>query len=193
MRAAYGLWPPSRGRKTRGLWRLVPRTGTAELWSALDDVDGQPAASRLLVLGLHVPPGVAHGLDRLVQADLVTAVAAERQPGGVDRLHAGDRVAFDAGDLDQPADRVAGEAQVVLDADLRGVLDLLRRPAQHLAQRAGGHRAGRSDLTLAADLRAGDGRVLLEQDPDRGRREQEADHPVVVRARHEPDVVVQHR
>ena len=44
--------------------------------SALDDVDRQPAAAGFLVLVLHVAAGVAHGLDDLVQRDLVLAVAA---------------------------------------------------------------------------------------------------------------------
>src|SRR5690606_40822575 len=43
-------------------------------WSALDDVEGEPAAGGLLVLVLHVRPGLAHGLDRLVDADLVAPV-----------------------------------------------------------------------------------------------------------------------
>jgi hypothetical protein len=43
-------------------------------------------------------------------------------------------VALDAGDLHQPAHRVAGQAQVVLHADLGGVLHLRRRAAQHGAQ-----------------------------------------------------------
>src|SRR4051794_40918147 len=114
--------------------------------SALDDVEGQPATGGLLVLVLHVGAGLAHGLDRLVQRNVVPAVAAHGHPGGGDRLDPPHGVALDARDLHQPADGVAGEAEVVLDADLRGVLHLLRRPAQHLGQPTGGHRAGRPDL-----------------------------------------------
>jgi hypothetical protein len=47
-----------------------------------------------------------------------------------------------AGDLHQAADRVAGQAQVVLDADLGGVLDLLGGPTEYLAQAGRGHRTG---------------------------------------------------
>ncbi len=84
-------------------------------------------------------------------------------PGGGDRLHRRHGVAFDARDLHQPADRVAGQPEVVLDADLGGVLDLLgrRRRAPRPARRR--HGAGRADLALAADLGTGDGGVLLEQ------------------------------
>jgi hypothetical protein len=45
--------------------------------------------------------------------------------------------------------RVAGEAEVVLDADLCRVLNLLRRTGQDFAQTAGRHRTGRADLALA--------------------------------------------
>src|SRR3712207_6125762 len=43
--------------------------------SAFDDVDGEAAARRLLVLVLHVGPGVAHRLDRLVQGHEVLSIA----------------------------------------------------------------------------------------------------------------------
>src|SRR5215211_9501969 len=110
--------------------------------SALDDVERQPATGGLLVLVLHVRAGLAHGLDRLVQRDVVPAVAAHGHPGGGDGLDRADGVALDAGDLHQPTHRVAGEAEVVLDADLGGVLHLLRRSPDHLGEAGGGHRAG---------------------------------------------------
>src|ERR1700690_951696 len=97
---------------------------------ALDDVDREAAAGGLLVLVLHVRAGLAHGLDGLVQRDVVLPVAADGHPGGGDGLDRTDGVAFDARDLHQPADRVAGEPEVVLDADLGRVLDLLRSPAE---------------------------------------------------------------
>src|SRR5919112_5899101 len=43
--------------------------------SALDDVERQPTSGGLLVLVLHVCAGLPHGLDRLVQRDVVPAVA----------------------------------------------------------------------------------------------------------------------
>src|SRR5918999_2258105 len=52
--------------------------------SALDDVEGQPAAGGLLVLVLHVRTGLAHRLDGLVQRDVMPAVPAHGHPcGGV--------------------------------------------------------------------------------------------------------------
>src|SRR3954464_11115031 len=59
-------------------WQLSVRVngwGTGAS-SALDDVEGQPATGGLLVLVLHVGAGLPHGLHRLVQGDVVPAVAA---------------------------------------------------------------------------------------------------------------------
>src|SRR5690348_2478643 len=85
----------------------------------LDDVDRQAAAGGLLVLVFHVRPGLPHGLDRLVQRHMVLAVAPDRHPGRGDRFDRGDGVALDTRDLDQPAHRVTGETEVVLEPDLR--------------------------------------------------------------------------
>src|SRR3712207_8482339 len=148
-------------------WQLSVRvkgwdTGAS---SALDDVEGQPATGGLLVLVLHVRTGLTHGLDRLVQRDVVPAVTADGHPGRGDVLDRADGVALDARDLHQSTHRVAGEAQVALDADLGGVLHLLRCSPDHLGEGGGGHGTGRDDLGLAADLGTGDERGLLEQQP----------------------------
>src|SRR5262249_42272273 len=68
--------------------------------SAFDNVDGEAATGGFLVLVEHVAPGVAHGLDGLVQRDKMTAVTAKGDTGGADGLDGGHGVAFDAGDLD---------------------------------------------------------------------------------------------
>ena len=105
---------------------------------------------------MHVAPGLAHGLDAGVEADEVPAVAAQRERGGGDRLDRAEAVALDAGGLHQAGDRVAGHAEVVLERDLGGVLDLRGRAAEHGGEAGGGHGGGRADLALAADLGAGD-------------------------------------
>src|ERR1700730_3052851 len=115
------------------------------------DVDGEAATRSLLVFVEHVASRDAHGVDGLVERDEVAPVAAQSDAGRVDRGDGGDRVPLDARHLDQAADRVAGQPEVVLDADLRGVLHLRRRAAEHFGERAGRHRAGRPDLALAAD------------------------------------------
>src|SRR5690242_13958610 len=113
--------------------------------SALDDVDGEAASGGLLVLHLHVAAGLAHRLDDLVETDDVRAVAPQGGTRGGDGLDRGDGVALDARDLHQAADRVAGQAEVVLHADLGGVLDLLGGAAHDRGHGAGRHRAGRAD------------------------------------------------
>ena len=57
-------------------------------------------------------------------------VAVQRQRRRGDRLDRAEGVALDAGDLHQPADRIAGHAEVMLHRDLGGVLDLLVRAAE---------------------------------------------------------------
>ena len=121
------------------------------------------------------------------------SVAAQGHARRVDRLHRGDRVALDARDLHQAADGIAGEPEVVLHGDLRGVLHLRRRSPRDRAQRPGRHRAGHADFPLAADLRAGDRGILLVENPDGARGEEEIDDPRLVRAGHEAVVVVKHR
>ena len=123
---------------------------------------------------------------------MVAPVTVQCHPGGVDRLDAPDRVAFDAGHLDEAAHGVAGESEVVFDADLGGVLDLGRGATEHLTEAGGGHRAGGAHLALAADLGTRDRRVRLEQDSDGGGGEQESHDGVLVRAGDESHEVVQH-
>ena len=74
--------------------------------------------------------------------------------GGVDRLDGAEGVAFDAWDLHQAADRIAGHAEMVLHADLGGVLDLPVGAAEHGGETGRGHRAGHADLALATDFGA---------------------------------------
>src|SRR5207342_27612 len=121
---------------------------------AFDHVHGESAARGFLVLLLHVAPGVAHGLDDLVERNPVLAVAAQGHARGIDRLHRAHRVALDAGNLHQAADRIAGQAEVVFHADLGGVFDLAERSAQCGRQAARSHRTRDADFALAADFGA---------------------------------------
>src|SRR5690348_5648767 len=155
-------------------------TGFAGARSTLDHVHGQAAARRFLVLVLHVTAGVAHGLDDLVERDAVLAVAAHRHPLRIDRLHRPHRIALDAGNLHQPADGIAGEAEVVFHADLGSVLDLVHAAAERGGERAGRHRTGYADLALAADFRAADRGVLLVEDADRAGGQEKIDHALLV-------------
>jgi hypothetical protein len=109
----------------------------------------------------------------------VGTVAAQRHPGGVDRLAGGDRVAFDARDLYQPPDRITGQTQAVFHGNLRGVLHLLRCTAEDFSETAGRHGRSGSDLALAAHFSTGDGGALLVQGADRSGGQQEPDCRVV--------------
>src|SRR3546814_17839781 len=92
----------------------------------------------------------------LVEADDMGAVADHRDAAGVDGLDGAHRVAFDAGDLDEAANGIAGEAEVVLHADFGGVLDLGVGAAERGGQPRGRHRAGAADLAPAAAFGARD-------------------------------------
>src|SRR5690606_27682843 len=144
-----------------GCWEAADVRG-----SALDDIDRQPAAGGFLVFAFHVGAGLAHGADDLVQRDKVPAIATQGHACSVDGLYRAHGVALDAGHLDQAAYRVAGQAEVVLHADLGGVFHLMRRAAEHFAEGAGGHGAGDAHFTLAADFGTGDRGVLLVEDTD---------------------------
>ena len=64
---------------------------------------------------------------------------------------------------------------MVLHGDLGSVTDLAETHFKKLAERRGGHGAGRADLRLAAALRAGDGGVRLDEIADHAARSQRAD------------------
>src|SRR3546814_1593947 len=84
------------------------------------------------------------------------AVADHRDAARVDRLDRAHRVALDARDLDEAANGITGQAEIMLHADLGRVLDLRVGAAQGRRQPRRRHRAGDADLALAADLGARD-------------------------------------
>ena len=108
------------------------------------------------------------------------AVALDRQRCGGDRLHGAERIAFDAGHLHQPGDRIAGHAEMVFQRDFGGVLDLLGRAAHHGGKAGGRHGGGRAHLALTADLGAGDRGVRLDDAADCRRGQQEVANAVLV-------------
>lgn len=100
--------------------------------SRLADMYGK---RRMMVLALAAPP---RDPSSAPSARLIGARPAGRRTG--------DGVALDTTDLDPAADRLEGEAEMLLDPDLGGILHMLRGAAEHLAQRTGSHRTGRADL-----------------------------------------------
>jgi CubicO group peptidase (beta-lactamase class C family) len=69
-------------------------------------------------------------------------LAAARQIGGVDRLDRAHRVALDTRDLDQPADRIAGQAEQEARLDLGGGDGLSGRGRRRLLDGGGGAGGG---------------------------------------------------
>jgi hypothetical protein len=123
----------------------------------------------------------------------VFAIFLHRQTAGIDGLHRAHRVALDAGDLHQAADRIAGHAEVMLHSNLGGVLHLLVRAFERSHQAAGRHRARDADVALTADLGSGDRGVFLVKHTDRAGRQEVPEYAFIGRAGDEAPVVVGHR
>ena len=79
---------------------------------------------------------------------------------GFDRAHG---VTLDAGDLHQAADGIAGQAKVMLHADLGRVFHLVDIASQHGCEPSGRHGACDADFALAADFGAGDRSIFFVQ------------------------------
>src|SRR3546814_2640271 len=62
------------------------------------------------------------------------AVADHRDAARVDRLDRAHRVALDARDLDEAANGITGQAEIMLHADLGRVLDLRVRSEEHTSE-----------------------------------------------------------
>src|SRR3546814_17456935 len=73
-----------------------------------------------------------HRRDHRVEADDMGAVADHRDAARVDRLDRAHCVALDARNLDEAANGIAGEAEIMLHADLGRVLDL--RSEEHTSE-----------------------------------------------------------
>src|SRR5882672_4233549 len=148
----------------------------ASSFSAIRHVHGQAAARCFLVFGLHIRSGVPHRPDHLIEGDVVRPIAAQRQRGCIDGLDGAERVAFDAGNLHQPADRIAGHPEMMLHPNLRGILDLPAAAAQGRGQAGGCHGACHTYLPLASDFGARDRGMHLAQRADcRGGQEESPD------------------
>src|SRR6202020_1924100 len=145
------------------------------MMSTLDDVEGETGEGGFFVAGLHVEAGLVHGGDDLVEGELVIAGLVHDDAGGVDGFDCAHAIAFDAGDLDEAADGVAGHAEVVLHGDLGGVLDLGVGAVESGDEASGGHAAGYADLALAAYFGSGDAGVFFVEDADGGGGEEVAD------------------
>jgi len=96
---------------------------------------------------------------------------------GFDGAHA---VAFDAGDLDEAADGVAGHTEVVFHGDLGGVLDGGGVSVERGDEAAGCHATGYADFALAANFGAGDAGIFFVENADGGGGEEVAEQAVLL-------------
>src|ERR1700744_2087143 len=91
-----------------------------------------------------------------------------RDAAGVHGFDCAHGVAFDAGNLYEAADGVAGHAEVVFHADLGGMLHLPIGSVHGGHESTSGHGAGTADFALAAYLGTADRGVLFVENADRG-------------------------
>ena len=119
---------------------------------------GKTAERRFAELDRHTPPDLAHRVDDLIDGDAALNARERhiRRAHGVDRA---DDVALDARHLHKPRDRIADKPKQVCKRDGVRIRALLRRAAEDMRQRGGGHGAGRADLRLTAALRPGNARA----------------------------------
>lgn len=123
---------------------------------------GEAAAGGFFVDGGEVVAGLLHDFDNAVEGDGVAAVGEGGVEVGVESAGGGVGVAFDARNLHEAADGVAGEAEVVFKTHFGGVFDLARGATEELRGGCGGHGAGHSDFALAADFGARDRGVVFD-------------------------------
>ena len=97
----------------------------------------------------------------------MAAIAPQGHASSVNCLNSSNRIAFDAGDLNKASNGIAGEPQRMLHGDLSSVLYLLWGAAQSLRKPCSRHCRGRTDLSLTANLSAGNRCVRLDQSTNR--------------------------
>lgn len=107
--------------------------------------------------GGEVAACLAHHGDNLIVGDAVGTLGEGGVDVGIEGAAGGVGVAFDTGDLDETADRVAGHTEVVLKTHLGSVFGSFETTAEAVVGSSGGHRAGYSDFGLASGFCTGDG------------------------------------
>ena len=139
--------------------------GSAVLFSSGVEL-GQTAFAGFAETVVQVDAGLLHGPADHIVADVTGAGEEVAEVAGIHSPDGGNGVALDAGDLHQAADGVAGEAQMMLHGNFRGIFHLVQVLLVQFCQSGGSHGAGSADLGLAAALCAGNGGVGLGQIAD---------------------------
>lgn len=104
----------------------------------------------------------------------MTSLAAQRQVGARDGLYSAQSVALNARRLDQSTDRITSQSQIMLNADLRSLLDGLWTGAHASCEGAGGHGARDADFSHAATFSGGDGGAAFVEHADSGGGKEES-------------------
>ena len=110
---------------------------------------GEAAFGGFLVDAGHLFADLAQRADHLVERN-DAADSAQRHGGGAKGVEGIEAVAHHAGGLDVTADRIADQAECILERGCGRLHDLLRRSAVELAESRRRHRAGAADFRWAS-------------------------------------------
>src|SRR5487761_1784463 len=124
-------WSPTESwRKLRPRSTRAGNSPALTCLSALDNIQRQSSLRRFLVAALHVESGAVHRLDDLVERNFVRPGFVHGDAARVHRLHRAHGVTLDAGNLHQPANRIAGHAKIMFHGNFSGML-LFRIASAH--------------------------------------------------------------
>ena len=94
------------------------------------------------------------------------AVSRHGDAGRVDGFDGSHGIAFDAGDLDESANGVTGEPEVMFHTYFCGIFHLMGGAAEVVDECAGSHGAGDANFALASDIGTGNGGVSFVEHGD---------------------------
>ena len=115
---------------------------------------------------VEVDAGFMHGAADHIIADITGACEEIAEVAGIHGAVGGNGITFDAGNLYQTADGVAGQAQMMLHGDFGCIFHLIQILPVQLCQCGSSHGTGSADLSLTATFCTGNGGVALGQISD---------------------------
>lgn len=105
--------------------------------------------------------GLFHNLHHFVERYLVCPVSQHGIRIGIHGTGGSIGIAFDAGDLHQTANRVAGQSQMVFQSHFGCIFDLCRCASEQLGCGSGRHGTSYAHFSLASYFSTGYGCIFL--------------------------------
>src|SRR4051812_4956281 len=130
--------------------------------------DGQPSFGGLLVFRVHFPGCERHRVYGRIEVNPAVSgdlVARDHKAGPC--LDCAERATFDAGNLHEPGNGIAGHPKVMFERRFSGVRHYLMAKVARLGYQSSTHGGRDTDLRLAAAFRSGKGGVVFAEIADR--------------------------